>query len=78
LLGEAASTLGLWESLTLKVENERRNVHHFELVLGGVKGVLDEDEFGLDLVEFSGKAVAVVVVVAITFSLCDRIPIVEI
>jgi len=78
LLGEAVSTLGIWESSTLKVGNKRRNVCHFKLVSGGVDGVFDKAEFGLNLVKFSGKAMVMVIIMAISFNFCNCVPIVKV
>jgi len=78
LLGEASSMLSMWESLTLKVGNERRKACRLELVSGSMDGVFDEGEFGGDLVEFESDAAAVVIVAVVMLDLCDHVPVVKV
>src|SRR6267142_1958099 len=78
LVSNSTSCVGEREGASLEVRNESRNSCRFHSVMGGGDGIIDEDELSLDLLEFIGKSSAMVVVAAVSFDLCDGVPVVEI
>src|SRR5882672_7199448 len=78
LVSNSTSCVGEREGASFEVRNESRNSCRFKSVTGGSDGVVDEDEFGLDLLELVGEASAVIVVATVSFDLCDGVPVVEI
>src|SRR6266850_5691936 len=78
LVRSSTSCMGEREGASLEVRNESRNSCRFHSVTGGGDGIVDEDKFGLDLLEFVSEASAVVVVSAVSLDLCDGVPVVEI
>src|SRR6267142_2017383 len=77
-VSNSTSCMGEREGASLEVRNESRNSCRFHSVTGGGDGIIDKDEFGLDLLELVSEASAVVVVSAVSLDLCDGIPVVEI
>jgi len=72
------SCVGEGEGASLEVRNKSRNLCHFHPVVGGSDGIVDKGELALELREFVGEVVVVVVVAVVAFHLCDSIPVVKI